>query len=370
MRGKIQLPQLPQLHAAPSGSAAPRGSFRSNRGLGKRITADHSTTSVGKRPTEKLTQAVQALLSPANTPACLCPVACADFSQPCCTPRHPRGRALRSGYFISIAVHFCGPASAGIFQPPTNHTICHSASQSWLPVSREVLITERPSTSDLSLLEMPVSPFPPFSGHRARVALTSTVLMLVLVVRLSRHVGPSVARCPSACPVFAHRDYHELRTCNSARGEDGSREGCQAERGPDGSVLGHPFQASRPESKLPSRAGCQPAYSITLPLACKSPALSRLQNISPAAAAAAPPPPPPPQMMEIANHAAYSTPRILAMRGAEHFRILEQLHEGRLDRAQLNDMSHLRTTGSDYGTKAALCPGRIIFPSLTGHSPD
>ncbi|KAH8753824.1 hypothetical protein F5883DRAFT_189000 [Diaporthe sp. PMI_573] len=43
---------------------------------------------------------------------------------------------------------------------------------------------------------MPVSPCPLFSGHRARVALMPTVSMLVLVVRLSSHVGRSVARCP------------------------------------------------------------------------------------------------------------------------------------------------------------------------------
>lgn len=105
-----------QLHPAPSGSIRLKGG--TNRGLGKRITADHST-SVGKRPTEKFTQAVQALLSPANPPIELRAAVCADISQPCqpsptarrlswlssaapficCTPRIPRGRGRSKWVF-------------------------------------------------------------------------------------------------------------------------------------------------------------------------------------------------------------------------------------------------------------------------------
>ena len=75
-------------HTAPFSSKRvhPKGT---NRGLGKRITADHST-SVGKRPTEKFTQAVQALLSPAKTPFCRRAVVCAGISQPCQPSRSAR----------------------------------------------------------------------------------------------------------------------------------------------------------------------------------------------------------------------------------------------------------------------------------------
>lgn len=123
-------------------------------------------------------------------------------------------RALRSGYFISIAVHFCGPASAGIFQPPTDHTICHSASQSWLPVSREVLITERPSTSDLSLLEMPRLSLPTLfrsSGpgradvHGLDARAGGETEQACRAIR-----GP--ISFSEACPVLVYRDYHEPRT--------------------------------------------------------------------------------------------------------------------------------------------------------------
>lgn len=48
-------------------------------------------------------------------------------------------------------------------------------------------------------------------------------------------------------------------------------------------------------------------------------------------------------MTEIANHTVYSTPRILAMRGAEDFRILDSSMRAVLDRAQPNEISHLRT---------------------------
>lgn len=98
--------------------------------------------------------------------------------------------------------------------------------------------------------------------------------MLVLVVRQGWHVGRSVAQCPSACVCLSRPPW--LLGTHHTREEDDSRDGCQVERGPECNALGHPFQASRPETKLPSRAVCQLAYSITLALACKIHALSCL----------------------------------------------------------------------------------------------
>lgn len=198
-------------HAAPFSSKRvhPKGT---NRGLGKRITADHST-SVGKRPTEKFTQAVQALLSPAKTPFCRRAVVCADISQPCQPSRSARCLSwLTSAAPIlsaaRVAIREVEVAEVGILsrllciivalsvQPTSaDHTNCHSV---WLtvpaePSSRmlEDLGPFAPRRARLSLLTL--------FRSSARVALMPTVSMLVLVVRLSWLVGRSVAQCPSAC---------------------------------------------------------------------------------------------------------------------------------------------------------------------------
>lgn len=290
----------------------------------------------------------------------------------CCTLRHPRGRGRgrTSGYFISIAVHYCGPVSATPFCEPHNLSLSQSA---WLPVSPELLIPAAPAPRAFRSSSCPSAPSHSFPAIRARVAMMPTVSIsvLVLVVRQSRHVGRWVAQYPSAarlclvlsCLVTPARRL-TAKPSHHAREEDGSREGCQAERGPGCDALGHPFLASRPGTRVPSRAGCQLAYSITVPLACKSHALSRLQGPRQLLLL-----PPPPQMMEIANHAAYSTPRILAMRGAEDVGILDSSMRAVLDRAQPERDLPFEDHRRDRGTKAALCSAWIIFPSLTGRLP-
>lgn len=138
--------QLP----APSFTHTPRpGSRRvhphrwgANRGLGKRITADRST-SVGNRPTEKLpgqsrpfcrpqsplARTSLNLVSPLDLPARPSWLSsAAPFV--CCTPRPPRGRGRTGGYPISIAVHFCGPVSAGALREPHNLSLGLAASLS------------------------------------------------------------------------------------------------------------------------------------------------------------------------------------------------------------------------------------------------
>lgn len=223
-------------HAAPFSSKRvhPRGT---NRGLGKRITADHST-SVGKRPTEKFTHAVQALLSPAKPPFCLHAVLCADFSQPCqpsrparrlswlssaapfvcCTPRHPRGRGRTSGYFISIAVHYYGPVSAG--PPRTTQTVTQSGCQSLLSSSSrmpEHLGPFAPRGARLSLPTLFRSPGPgraDVHGLNARAGGETELARRAIS-------GPT-----SFCLYSPRRSPHNTRE------EDRSREGCQVERGP------------------------------------------------------------------------------------------------------------------------------------------
>ena len=135
---------------------------------------------MGKRPTEKLTQAVQALLSPASPPP-------PDLSSLCGT------RGLLST-LPGLVEDEDEVVEVGI----PSRLLCISVGLSVQASSGEphnLSLSNTHDTSVPSLLEMPVSPCPLFSGHRARVALMRTVSMLVLV-RLSSHVGRSVARCP------------------------------------------------------------------------------------------------------------------------------------------------------------------------------
>lgn len=164
VEGEVQLqlqlelqPQLPGFtHAAPSSSKRVHPPRRgTNRGLGKRITADHST-SVGKRPTEKFSQAVQALLSPAKPPF-VCVLWYARTSLNLVSPLQlpavcrgcrplPRLSAARFAFreveVVEVGILsrlLCITVGLSVQAPSANHTICHSVC---LSVSPELLLPD------------------------------------------------------------------------------------------------------------------------------------------------------------------------------------------------------------------------------------
>lgn len=137
----------------------------------------------------------------------------------CCTLRHPRGRGRRSGYFISIAVHCCGPVSAGP-RPRTTQTVTQSGCQSLLSSSSrmpEHLGPFAPRGARLSLPTLFRSSGP------ARADVHGLNARAGGETELARR---AMSGSTSFCMCSSRRSPHN--TCE----EDRSREGCQVERGP------------------------------------------------------------------------------------------------------------------------------------------
>lgn len=173
-----------------------------------------------------------------------------------CPPARPGCRPLPHLSAARLALREVEVAQVGILSrllciyvglsvqaPSASHTTCHSV---WLPASPEGRHPAVPGT-------------PRTSGPaRAHVHL--------LDARAGGETGQArraIGGPTSSCLCLLRPPAATPRSSPHSRRAVAAGSGCQAERGPECDALGHPFQASRPETKLPSRAACQLPDSIT-----------------------------------------------------------------------------------------------------------